>query len=431
MDGFMERAYAEARDREDPLSAFRARFYIPPGTIYMDGNSLGLLSRDAEEALLGALAQWKQMAIKGWSSGDPPWGGLHAALGEQLAPLLGAEPDAVVATGTITVNLHNLVATFYHPDGKRRKILADTLDFPSDIYALAGQIALHGGDPERDLIRVASRDGRLIEEEDLIAAMSDEVALAVLPSVLYRSGQLLDIERLTETAHARGILIGWDCAHSAGVIPHRFDDWGVDFAVWCNYKYLNGGPGSIGGLYVNRRHFGRMPGLPGWWGVPLPQRFEMRHEYELDRGAGSWQISTVPVLSAAPLLGSLRIVAEAGIERLRARSLALTDYLIALLEQRGLLNPPYNFGIGTPRAHVRRGGHVAVEHDDAQRIMRALEQRGVVPDFRYPNVIRLAPIPLYTSYLDLWETVEHLKQVVDRGEHLTQPSGAPVMAMPR
>ena len=404
---------------------------MQPGTIYLDGNSLGLLSRDAEETVRAALDQWKRLAIQGWSTGDPPWGRLDTELGRQLAPLVGAEADEVVATASITVNLHNLVATFYRPEGRRRRIIANALDFPSDIHALVGQIALHGGVPQQDLVRVASRDGRTIDEDDVIAAMTDEVALVVLPSVLYRSGQLLDMARLTAAANERGIPIGWDCAHSAGAIPHEFDAWGVDFAVWCNYKYLNAGPGSIGALYVNRRHFGRAPGLPGWWGVALPERFEMRHEHKPAGGADAWQVSTIPVLSAAPLLGSLRIIAEAGIDRIRARSLALTDYLIEQVESQGLLAAPYQYAIGTPREHARRGGHVAVEHEQAAAIMRALERRGVIPDFRPPNVIRLAPIALYTSYADLWDTVEHLKQVIDHDEHHAQVEQAPSLIMPR
>ena len=426
-----DRAAVEARDRRDPLSSFRERFYVQPGTIYLDGNSLGLLSKDAEATVLAALDQWKRSAIQGWSRGDPPWGRLDSELGRQLAPLVGAGADEVVATASITVNLHNLVATFYRPEGKRRKIIANALDFPSDIHALMGQIALRGGDPHQDLIRVASHDGRTIAEDDVIAAMTDEVALVVLPSVLYRSGQLLDMARLTAAAHERGIIIGWDCAHSAGLIPHHFDAWGVDFAVWCNYKYLNAGPGSIGALYVNRRHFGRRPGLPGWWGVALEQRFAMQHEYEPASGADAWQISTIPVLSAAPLLGSLRIIAEAGLDHIRARSLELTDYLMELIEVRGLLEAPYHYAIGTPREHVRRGGHVAVEHADAAAIMLALERRGVIPDFRPPNVIRLAPIALYTSFADVWDTVEHLKQVIDGDEHHVRIEQSPSLIMPR
>jgi len=414
-----DRADAKARDRADPLGSFRERFYIRPGTIYLDGNSLGPLSRDAEAATQRALAAWRTHGIGGWLEADPPWFCLGEELGRRLAALVGAKAEEVVATATITVNLHALVATFYEPVGARRKILATELDFPSDIYALSAQIALRGGDPARDLVKAPSRDGTLVDEDDIIAAMTDDVALVLLPSVFYRSGQLLDIERLTAAAHERGILIGFDCAHSVGVVPHRFDAWDVDFAIWCNYKYLNAGPGSVGALYVNERHFGKLPALPGWWGYQKERQFDMLHEFEGAGDAGAWQISTVPVLSAAPLLGSLDIFEQAGIEHVRASSLAKTDFLIALLEQGGLLAPPYNYGIATPRAHARRGGHVAVEHAEGPRIARALKARGVIPDFRPPNIVRLAPVPLYVSYVDIWEAVRHLREIVDSGEYLT------------
>lgn len=424
----LDRGYAEALDRADPLAPFRERFYLQPGAIYMDGNSLGLLSRDAEAALLHVLNDWKTLGIGGWMDADPAWFYLGETLGRRLAPLFGAEPEEVVAAGTITVNLHALVATFYEPVGNRRKIIATELDFSSDVYALQAQIRLRGGDPATDLVLVPSRDGRTIAEDDLIAAMTDDVALVVLPSVLYRSGQLLDIERLTTAAHARGIIIGFDCAHSAGSIPHHLSRWGVDFAVWCNYKYLNAGPGSIGGLYVNRKHFDRVPALPGWWGYNKERQFDMSHTFEGAGNAGAWQVSTVTVLSAAPLLGSLALFEEAGIERLRAKSLAATDYLIELLEATGLTAEPYCYGIGTPRDHAARGGHIAVEHAEAPRIARALKARGVVPDYRPPNVVRLAPAPLYTSFCDVWDTVHHLREIVDNGEYRRMDARREVVA---
>jgi kynureninase len=258
--------------------------------------------------------------------------------------------------------------------------------------------------------------------------MNEEVALVLLPSVLYRSGQLFDIERVTREAHARGILAGWDCCHSAGAIPHRFDAWEVDFAFWCNYKYLNAGPGSIGSLYVNRRHFGRHPALPGWWGYDKARQFDMSHEWQGAGTAGAWQISTVSVLSAAPLLGSLKIIEDAGIDTIRARSLAMTDYLIELLNESGMLEEPYSYAVGTPLDHARRGGHVAVEHPNGAQINAALKGRGVVPDFRPPNVVRLAPIPLYVSFSDVWDTVKHLREIVDTGEYERQSSERGVVA---
>lgn len=418
MSDFLSREHAQALDRADELAAFRDRFYIPDGVIYLDGNSLGLLSRDAEESLLQTLDQWKTLGIDGWLQADPPWFYLGEDLGRQSAHLVGAAEDEVVVAGTTTVNLHALAATFYRPDGERRKIVAGELDFPSDIYALEAQIRLRGGDPEVDLIKVASRDGRTIEEDDIIAALDESVALVLLPSVQYRSGQLFDMERLTAAAHERGIVIGWDCCHSAGVIPHQFDEWGVDFAFWCNYKYLNSGPGSVASLYVNRRHFGTTPALPGWWGYRKDRQFDMLHTFEGADGAGAWQISTVTVLSAAPLIGSLRIFREAGIERVRAKSLQLTRYLAELVEAAGLTSPHYGYQIGTPREDHRRGGHVALEHSHAPQIARALKARKVIPDFRPPNIVRLAPVPLYTSFTDVWQTVQHLREIVDSGEYL-------------
>ena len=219
----MDAAEALALDAADPLARFRERFHLLPGRVYLDGNSLGLLSRDAETETLRALEQWKTLGIDGWLAADPPWFTIGEELGAVLAPLVGAEPDAVVVTGSTTVNQHALTATFYRPKGARRKIVATALDFPSDIYALQSLIDLHGGDPRLDLVLVPSHDGRTIGEEDVVAALTDEVALALLPAVLYRSGQLLDIPRLAAEARARGIPLGFDCAHSIGAVPHRFD----------------------------------------------------------------------------------------------------------------------------------------------------------------------------------------------------------------
>ncbi len=413
---------ARRRDAADPLASYRERFYTPPGAIYMDGNSLGLLSRDAERTLLRVLDEWKRLGIDGWLGADPPWYTFAEELGALMAPLVGAETDEVVVSASTTVNLHTLVATFYKPQGRRRKIIATALDFPSDIYALQSQIRLHGGDPTTDLISVPSRDGRLIEEEDIIAAMTDEVALVLLPGVYYRSGQLLDMGRLTAAAHARGIPIGIDGCHSVGLVPHAFDRWGTDFAFWCTYKYLNSGPGGTAGLYVNRKHFGTPPGLAGWWGSNKATQFDMSHVFTDAGTAGAWQIGTPPLLSTAPLHGSLLMFAEVGIENVRAASLARTDYLIALIEAMGLTEPPYGYGIGTPRDHARSGGHIAVEHAEGPRIAKALKTRGVIPDFRPPNIVRLAPIALYTSYDEIWQSVQHLKAIIDERAYEAFPA---------
>ncbi|MGE3797841.1 MAG: kynureninase [Thermomicrobiales bacterium] len=421
--------HARDRDAANPLAPLRNRFHrLPAGRIYLDGNSLGLLSIDAEAAVLRALDQWKTLGIDGWLEAEPDWFTLGERLGAMMAPLVGADADEVVVTGTTTVNLHSLVSTFYQPEGRRRRIVATALDFPSDMYALQSQIALHGGDPHRDLLIIPSSDGCTIDEADIIDAMSPDVALVLLPSVLYRSGQLFDIERLAAAGRERGIPVGFDCAHSAGAVPHRFSEWGVDFAFWCTYKYLNSGPGGVGALYIHRRHLHRTPGLTGWWGYLKEKQFDMLHTWEGARSAGAWQLSTTPVLAGASLLGSLQIFEEAGIEEIRRQSLDLSTYLIDLLMHSGLTELPYNFGIGTPLALERRGGHVAVEHDHAVQIARALKARGIVPDYRAPNVIRLAPVALYTTFEDVWRAVQALKEIIDAGEHLLHDSGRSLVA---
>ena len=406
--------YARQLDLSDELARFKEEFYGEDGVLYMDGNSLGLLSRRAERTLLDALGDWREFGIGGWTRGERPWFYLSERLGEMVAPLVGAASEEVVMTGSTTVNIHQLVSTFYRPEGERIKILATELDFPTDIYALQSQLRLRGLEPTEHLVEVESREGRTIDEEDVIAAMTEEVALVLMPTVLYRSGQLLDIERLTREAHERGIVIGFDAAHSIGSVPHSFSDWGVDFALWCSYKHLNGGPGAVAGLYVNRVHFGRLPGLAGWFGSDKDRQFDMEHNFLPARSAGAYQIGTPHVLSLAPLLGSLEMFSEAGIERVRRKSLRLTRYLIDLIEHQ---LAGTGFHVATPRAHQRRGGHVALEHEEAARICEALKDNGVVPDFRAPNIIRLAPVALYTSYTDVYKMVRILAKIMAEGQY--------------
>ncbi|MFC4077829.1 kynureninase [Salinithrix halophila] len=417
--------YAEQLDAQDELAAFRKEFYLDEETIYLDGNSLGLLSRRAEASLTEVLSAWRDYGIDGWTEGKYPWFTLSEQLGEKLAPLVGAEADEVVATGSTTVNLHQLLATFYRPEGKRTKILADSLNFPSDIYAMQSQLALHGLDPAQHLIRVGSEDGCTLDEEAIIDAMTEEVAVTILPSVLYRSGQILDMERLTRIARERDIPIGFDLCHSIGAIPHELTTWGVDFAFWCNYKYLNSGPGGVGGLYVHRRHHGRAPGLAGWFSSDKAVQFDMDHRLTPAADTGAFQIGTPHVLSLAPLIGSLEIFAEAGIHRIRTKSLRQTRYLMGLVEAEldGM-----GFSFGNPLEDHRRGGHVCLLHEEAVRISKSLKEHWVIPDFRAPDVIRLAPIALYTSYREVWEAIRRLKEIMESREYEKYPKERGVVA---
>ena len=417
MERFEEyRRRAAEMDKWDAMKTFREGFCIPSETVYMDGNSLGLASVDSEESMIRIFNDWKNLGIGGWLEGTPPWFYFAEELGRLMAPLMGARSDEVIMTGSTTMNLHSLVSTFYHPTTEQRKIVADELNFPSDIYALRSQLKLKGMDPEKDLVLIPSRDGRTLDEEDIIAALDDSVAMVMLPGVLYRSGQLLDMERITREAHARGILAGFDCAHSAGALPHKLTEWDVDFAFWCGYKYLNGGPGCPAFLYINRKHFDREPGLAGWFGYEKDRQFDMDLEFNHARSAGGWQMGTPSMLSAAPLLSSLQVFGHAGMERLRRKSLALTSLLMELVDT-FLTDPPYGYSIGTPREPERRGGHVAIEHEEAWRICSSLKKRKIIPDFRPPNVVRLAPTALYNTFADVVNLVDALRAIIDTGEY--------------
>jgi len=401
---------AAALDRADPLARFRAEFFVPTGKIYLDGNSLGLLSRRAEEHLRRVTEEWRTLGIEGWTDANPPWITLSETVAARLAPLVGAAPEEVAVTGSTTTNLHQLLATLFDPSSPRKVIVADELNFPSDLHALASHLRQRGLDPATHLRLVRSRDGHTLALADILAALTPDVQVLLLPPVLFKSGQLLDVAALTGEARARGILIGFDCSHSIGAVPHQFDRDGVDFAFWCSYKYLNAGPGAVGGLYLNRRHHGRATGLAGWWGVRPDRRFAMSAQHEPAADASALHIGTPHLLSLAPLLGSLELFEEAGgIAPLRAKSLAQTNYLIALAETElaGL-----GFGLATPRAHPERGGHISLSHPEAWRICAALKAAGVVPDFRPPDLIRLAPAPLYTSFADCAGAIDRLKKIM-------------------
>jgi kynureninase len=371
-----------------------------PRGIYLDGNSLGPLSYAAQSAIERRLKQWQYKGVAAWDE----WFALAERLSPALAKLIGAQPSEVITTGAVTVNIHSLLATFYRPSGKRRHFLATSLDFPSDIYALQSWAERYSA----ELRLIPSRDGHTLHPDDIFTALTDDIAVVLLPTVLYRSGQLFDISTITDAAHQKGITIGWDAAHSVGVIPHTFHDDSVDFAVWCSYKYLNAGPGAPGGLFIHERHFDQLPGLAGWWGSDKTRQFKMAHTFEKARGAGAFQISTPSILALAGLEGALAVFEETTISDIRHRSLELTDYLINLVDAQ-----LPEMTIRTPRDPNARGGHVVLEHVEAALLSRALRSRHIIADYREPNLLRLAPVALYNTETELDTVVTTLRELLD------------------
>lgn len=381
----------------------RDAFMLPRG-IYLDGNSLGPLSYAAQSAIERRLKQWQYKAVSAWDE----WFELSERLNPALAKLLGAKASEVITTGSISSNLHALLATFYKPKGKRKHLLATSLDFPSDLYAMKAWAERY----EAELRLIPSRDGHTLTDEDIRAAFSEDIALAILPTVLYRSGQVLDWTSLTSWGHQQGLIMGWDAAHSIGAMPHQFHAANIDFAVWCSYKYLNAGPGAPGGLFVHERHHHLKPGLPGWWGNDKTTQFEMSAEFRPANHAGAYQISTPSILALAGLEGSLAIFEELSIEAIRERSLALTDYLIELADTY-LPEMP----LRSPREHAKRGGHIVLEHPEARLLSLALRSQNIIPDYRQPNLLRLAPVALYNNESELELTVKTLREFLDSGSY--------------
>lgn len=399
-------------DREDNLKHYKSEFYFPENTkVYMDGNSLGLLSKRAESSVLNLLNSWKMHGIEGWTEGEDPWFYLSSQLSAQAAPLIGAAAHEVSITGSITANLHQLLSTFYSPKGERKNIVIDELAFPTDRYAVVSQLKQHNLN-ESCLSSIRSRDSYNLNTEDILAAVDHKTALVLLPSVLYRSGQRLDWKVITDHAHQQGAVIGWDLAHSFGVMPHDLHDVGADFAVWCTYKYSNGGPGAAGGLFVHEKHHNKIPALAGWFGSDKEKQFDMGADFHPASDASAFQMGTPPILSMAPLKGAFDMIEEAGIDKIRSRSLQLTSFLRSGILEASAEEPALK--IVTPDDQY--GGHIAVSHPDAVKICKALKAKGIIPDFRAPDIIRLAPSPLYTSFDDIYTTLSILKTLLETRE---------------
>lgn len=414
--------FAAEMDRADPLGHFREKFHIPPHaggeSIYLCGNSLGLLPKTTERYLQEELESWRHLAVKAHSGGHRPWMPYHESLTAGTARVVGALPAEVINMNALTVNLHLMMVSFYRPTPSRHRILIERGAFPSDRYAVASQIRFHGFDPATSLVELAPSDGRTtLDMDDVEAAIHTEgerLALVLLPGVQYYSGQAFDIARVTRAAHAVGAGAGFDLAHAAGNLLLRLHDWETDFAVWCTYKYLNAGPGSVGGCFVHARHLSQtdIPRFAGWWGHDKTTRFKMRPEFSPMPTAEAWQLSNPPILAMAPLLASLEIFESAGMGRLREKSVQLTGYLEFLLNEQ-LAD---GVKILTPRNPGERGCQLSLRLQTpvqrARNIFTCIEEHGIVADWREPDVIRVAPVPLYNSYAEVHRFVEILREVL-------------------
>ncbi|HET9367007.1 MAG TPA: kynureninase [Candidatus Udaeobacter sp.] len=416
-----DESFAREMDAQDPLREFRDRFHLPLGkdgrpVIYFAGNSLGLMPKSARDIVDQELDNWARLGVDAHHATGTPWYRYHEALREPTARLVGAKSVEVICMNSLTVNLHLILATFYRPTKSRFKILMEDPAFPSDTYAIKTQIMHHGLDPKDALILAKPRKGEFtIRTEDildLIEKHADEIAVVMFAGVNFFSGQLFDIEKITAAAQKHGIVAGFDLAHAVGNVPLALHDWNVDFAVWCSYKYLNAGPGAVAGAFLHERHATntKLPRLAGWFGNDPNTRFRLHLEPEFIPvpSAEGWQISNPPIFSMAPLRASLAIFDQAGgIERLRAKSLKLTGYLEFLLERAG----SKRFSVITPRETDERGCQLSIQaHEHPKELFQELQAAGVKCDFREPNVIRVAPTPLYNTFHEVWRFTEILAE---------------------
>jgi len=416
----LDREHAHALDAADPLRAWRDRFVVPHSAegrelVYLCGHSLGAQPTLAADYVEEIMRDWRSLGVEGHFAARRPWLTYPERLAPALARLIGASPQEVVVMNTLTVNLHLLLVSFYRPAGERTALLIERHAFPSDRYAAESQVRFHGLDPARDLIELAPRDGEnCLRTDDVVAAIERDgprIATVLLPGVQYLTGQALDIGTITAAGRRAGCTVGWDLAHAIGNVPLRLHDAGADFAAWCHYKYLNGGPGAVGGAFVHERHASRgdLPRLAGWWGHDQATRFEMGPDFRPSPGANGWQLSTPPVLAIAPLAASLEHFDTVGLTTLRQKSVALTGYLEALVRARlgGTVT------ILTPDDPAARGAALSlrleVDRDRARAVFDGLRTRGVVPDWREPGVIRAAPVPFYNSFDDAWTFVDALQ----------------------
>jgi kynureninase len=413
-------AFALAADDTDPLRGFRARFAIPRDSkgeelLYLAGHSLGAMPLAARDAINEELDDWARLGVFGHEEARRPWIPYHENLTAGLCALTGARANEVVAMNSLTANIHMMLASFYRPEGERRKVLIESGVFTSDRHAVTSQIAWHGLNPGTELIELAPVAGEDLLSHSAIEKCLEQhgptIALVLWPGVQFRTGQAFDIRRIAAAAHAVGAIAGFDLAHSIGNTPLSLHDDDADFAVWCSYKYLNSGPGAIGGVFVHERHVDTRPRLSGWWGHDASTRFQMKPEFQAHAGAAGWAVSNPSIFASAPLIASLGLFGEAGLDRLRQKSVELTGYLEFLLDRLG-----EDIQLITPRDPDARGCQLSfriVGEGRGARVFQWLTANGVACDWREPDVIRAAPVPLYNSFTDVYRFGEKLKQALE------------------
>lgn len=413
--------YAKKQDANDPLASFRNKFHIPKTeageeAIYLCGNSLGLQPKLASEYIKEELDSWANLGVDGHTEGKHPWLPYHEFLTENMAKIVGAKASEVVVMNTLTTNLHLMMVSFYRPTKTKYKIVVESDAFPSDKYAVESQLKFHGIDPKEGLILWHPREGeelcRFEDLEEILKEHGDEIALLMIGSTNYYTGQSFPLKKIAALGHQYNCMVGFDLAHGAGNIQPNLHDSGADFAVWCTYKYLNSGPGSLGGCFVHERHANNkdLNQFAGWWGHNKKTRFNMRKDFDALPGAEGWQLSNPPILSMAAIRASLDTFAEAGFENLRKKSISLTGFLEFLLDE--MNNDAIN--VITPRIAEERGCQLSIQVKNADKSLHTkLTQAGVVSDWREPDVIRIAPTPLYNSFEDVFLFSEKLKKVLD------------------
>ena len=416
-------AFAQQLDAQDQLSHYQNEFSFPQvngkNVIYFTGNSLGLQPKRAKTYVDEVMNDWANLAVEGHFYAEKPWWDYHERFANPLSKLVGALPSEVTVMNTLTVNLHLLMVSFYRPTATRYKIICEEKAFPSDQYLFQSQVNFHGYATEDAIVEVKRRDGEHnIRLEDVLAKIDevgDELALVLIGGVNYYTGQVFDMKAITEAGHRVGAYVGWDLAHAAGNIELHLHDWQVDFAAWCSYKYMNSGPGNASGCFIHEKHHSNseLPRFAGWWGHNKERRFKMEQQFDPIQGADGWQISNLPVLSLAPYLASVELFAEIGMDALIAKRNTITAYLEFVLREIDR-EVHGNFEIITPSNPSERGCQLSVFlHGEGRSLFDYLMKNGVIIDWREPNVIRLAPVPMYTSFEDIYRFGQILKNGIE------------------